>query len=521
VSYSKQAADKAVGFINLLTHTDGEYAGSTFQLRDWQENDIVRPLFGTLNADGTRQYKEALIFISRKNGKSELVAALALLCLFGDKLPGKQIICAAGDRAQAKVVFGVAAQMVRNDKWLSSECSIIDSQHRIVHHPTNSILMAVSADAKLKHGLRPTVAIVDELHVMPNSELYNTLKMGMGANRQRLMIGITTAGVDDKNSLVRKKYDHAKQCLNDSSYDTTFLPVIYELDDGDDIWDESNWYKANPALGDFRLIEEMREFAEQAKKQPSLENDFRRYYLNQFVQQSQRWLQMHQWDSNTKRVDPTALLGQPCWGGVDLSSSNDISALVLVFPKEDGIHDVLSWYWLPKEVAYLRERKDGIPYSQWAREGLIELTDGDYIDTEHIRQRIIELDSEYKINSLAVDKFNAADLLAKLTGEGINAIAFGYKMYAVTAAAKELERLVATEKLNHGGNKVLRWMASNVEVITNAFGDLMPTKSKSVEKIDGIAALTMSLAVWLQDSTTAHTGKQAEPYYAKNDLIIL
>lgn len=283
-----------VWFINNLTHTKGEFARQPFNLRPWQAK-IIQRLF-TTRADGLRQYRTCLLMLPRKNGKSELAAAVALYGLLADKELGAEVYSAASDKDQAALVFNVAAQMVRNDPELDAQVEIVDSQKRIVHRKSGSFYRAISAEAYSKHGFNCSLLVYDEIHAAQNRELWDVMTTSMGARSQPLTLAISTAGYD-RHSILWELYSHAKKVAENPSLDPTFLPILYEAPIGADWTDERVWKKANPALGDFRSLEEMRIAAARAKEIPAQENTFRRLYLNQWTEQASRWLSLTAWDA--------------------------------------------------------------------------------------------------------------------------------------------------------------------------------------------------------------------------------
>jgi len=294
VSKETQAA-RAVRLINQLTHTKGPFAGQPFNLRRPWQVGIVKRMF-TTRRDGLRQYRTCLLMLPRKNGKSELCAALAIYFLLFDGEIGAEVYSAASDKDQAALVFNVAAQMIRNDPELLAQCEIIDSQKRIVHRKSGSFYRAISAEAYSKHGFNASVVIYDELHAAQNRELWDVLSTSQGARAQPYMIAITTAGYD-RHSILWELYAHAKKVEENPSLDPTFLPILYEAPIDADWTDEKVWKKANPALGDFRSLEDMRIAAARAKEIPAQENTFRRLYLNQWTEQAARWISMPAWDA--------------------------------------------------------------------------------------------------------------------------------------------------------------------------------------------------------------------------------
>lgn len=490
------AADRAVRFINGLSHTKGQrWAGKPFDLRPWQENGIIRPLFGTLREDGLRRYRTCFVMLPRKNGKSELAAAIALYCLIGENEPGGEIYSAAADRDQASIVFNVAAQMVRNDPELSAVCDIIESQKRIVYKRTGSFYRAISSEAHSKHGYNASVVLYDEVHAAPNRDLWDVLRTSMGARDQPLLFAITTAGFD-KHSLERELFDYSVKVRDKLVPDETFLPVLYYAPDEADWKDEKVWHAANPALADFRSIDEMRMLCKEAQEIPAAENTFRRLYLCQHTEQDARWFSMDTWDGCRSDIHPDDLKGQPCYGGLDLADTTDVAAFVLYFPNQNA---VLPYFWVPEEGARKRVRRDRVPYDVWMRDGLMFSTPGNSIDHAAIRQKINELHKDYKILKIARDRWNASQITTELMGDGFEMIDFGQGFASMSAPAKHLEKLILDRGLQHFGNPVLRWMASNVSAEIDAAGNVKPSKKKSTEKIDGIVGLIMALGLAIQE----------------------
>jgi phage terminase large subunit-like protein len=282
-----------IAFINRLTHTKGAFARQTFNLRPWQAT-IVRQIFKR-RRDGLRQYRTVLLMLPRKNGKSELAAAIALYGLLADGETGAEVYSAAADRDQAGLVFGVAAQMIRNDATLDNQTYIVESQKRIVHERSGSFYRAISAEAYSKHGFNPSIVIYDELHAAPDRRLYDVLSTSMGARTQPLLLVISTAGFD-RHSILWELYAHAKKVQENPALDPTFLPILYEAPVDANWQSPKVWRKANPALGDFRSLEELQILAARAKAIPAQENTFRRLYLNQWTEQASRWIALDAWD---------------------------------------------------------------------------------------------------------------------------------------------------------------------------------------------------------------------------------
>lgn len=483
----------AVEFIARLKHTKGRWAGSPFKLLPWQR-DFVTRLFETRRPDGKRQYRTAYVEVPRKNGKTELAAAIALYLLFADKEPGAEIYSAAADRDQAAICFHAAAQMVRQSPGLSKRCKIIDSQKRIVVPTIGSFYRAISADAHTKHGFNAHGVIADELHAWPDRELWDVLATSMGAREQPLMLAITTAGYD-RHSICWEQHEYARKVADGIVDDPTFLPVLFAADEEDDWTSEATWRKANPSLGETIGLDFLRQECRKAQEIPAYENTFRRLYLNQWTRQESRYIPMHRWDECDAPVDPDALIGRRCYGGLDLASTTDVAAFVLVFPPEEdgGAYQVLPFFWVPEEGMLERSRRDRVPYDLWVRAGLIEATPGNVIDYGAILATIDRLAIKYDIAEIAFDRWGATRIVQDLEDRGMTVAQFGQGFASMSPPTKELLNLVLAGKLAHGGNPVLRWMADNMVVRQDPAGNVKPDKSKSTEKIDGMVALIMAL----------------------------
>ena len=480
-----------IAFVNRLTHTKGSFAGQTFQLRPWQTR-IVKQVFKK-RKDGTRQYRTVLLMLPRKNGKTELAAALAVYGLVADGESGAEVYSAAADRDQAGLVFGVAAQMIRNDPALDAACYVVDSQKRIMHEASGSVYRAISAEAYSKHGFNASMVIYDELHAAPNRELYDVLSTSMGARTQPLLLVISTAGFD-RHSILWELYTHAKKVQENPALDPTFLPLLYEAPPDADWTSRRVWKKANPALGDFRSLEDLEILAARAKEIPAQENVFRRLYLNQWTEQDNRWLSMAQWDACQRPQERAALRGRRCYVGMDLSSTTDLTALVAVFPGDDGGFTVLPQFFVPQASIRTRGHRDRVPYDEWSRQGhLVATTAHPTVDYDVVRTVLQGWASEFKVEILGFDPWNATDLQKRLEQDGFTCVAVRQTFAGLSAPTKALEKAILAGQLRHDGHPVLRWNISNVAVESDPAGNLKPSKNKSTERIDGVVALIMAV----------------------------
>lgn len=425
-----------------------------------------------------------------------LAAAIALYMLLGDDEVGAQVYSAAVDREQASLVFNAAEKMVRRDAELAARLDIIPSQRRVVFAETSSFYRAIPADAPSAHGYNASAVIYDELHAAPNRELWDVLTTSMGVRTQPLIFVITTAGFD-RHSICWELHAYAEKVRDGVLDDPTFLPVLYGAPDDADWLDEAVWHEANPALGDFRSLEEMRTMAYQAKEVPARQNAFRRLYLNQWTESETRWLDPESWAlCGVDRIEPEALRGRRCWLGLDLSSTQDLTACVAIFADDDGGYTVHPHFWVPKDRLTERARRDRVPYDAWSRDGLVEATEGNAVDYGRIFDYVAGLPAALGVDiaELAFDPWNATGLVQRFMDTGLTCVPIRQGFQSLTAPTKELEKLVVSKKLRHGNHPVLRWCAANVVVEQDPAGNLKPSKRKSTERIDGIVALITGLA---------------------------
>lgn len=490
-------------FRRFLRHSKGEWAKKPFELMAWQWQGVMAPLFGWKRPDGTRRYRRGYIEVPKKNGKSSLFSGIGLYLLTGDNEPGAEVFSAAVDRDQASIVFNEAANMVEASPALSSRLDVVRSTKRIVYGRMRSFYKALSADVPAKEGLNAHGVLIDELHAQKSRDLWDTLRYAGASRRQPLHLSVTTAGFD-RHSICWEQHDYALKVLDGTIEDLSFFAFVSAADEEADWTDPEVWRSANPSFGITINAEQFAEDCREAQESPAKENSFRRYRLNQWTEQDVRWLAMEKWDACAHPVED--LEGRDCWAGLDLSSTTDISALVLVF-QDAGRYSVLPYFWVPEEGARRRERRDRVPYQQWIRQGLIEATPGEVVSYDIIRKRINELNEQFRIRSISIDRWNATQLAAQLQDDDFDVVAFGQGYSSMNFPTKKLEELILAGNIQHGGHPVLRWMASNVSVEKDAADNWKPSKKRSPERIDGIVALIMGLA----GATTAEDDDYWDP----------
>ena len=494
--YDKSKADFAVDFIENLKHTKGKWDNKPFFLLPWQEQ-IIRDIFGIVDKDGNRQFREAYVEIPKKNGKSELAAAIALFLLFGDDEPNAEVYSAALDSNQASIVFDVAKDMIRKDDYLKKHSNIKESEKlvELFGDGTSGKYEALSADVGTKHGYNISGLIFDELHAQKNRKFFDILTKGSGdAREQPLFFYITTAG-DSIESIGYEMHQKAKAILDGKKKDSSFYPVIYGLEKDEDYTLEENWKKANPSLGQTIKLDRFRAAFNDAQNSPALLKTFRQLRLDTWISTKDKWMNMDEWDKCNIPVDPNVLKGRVCYAGLDLSSSIDITAFVLVFPptEDDDNYYVLPYFWIPEETIKQRVLRDHVPYDDWLELGYIKATEGNVIHYEYIEKFIEELGEIYNIKEIAYDRWGAVQMSQNLENKGFTVVPFGQGMASLSFPTKELLRLVLKHQIAHGGNVPLRWMMSNVVVKQDSAGNIKMDKQKSEERIDGAVALVMAL----------------------------
>lgn len=492
--YDKKKADRAVTFIENLCHTKGKWAGTPFWLLPWQEQ-LIRDIFGIVKPDGNRQFRTAFVEICKKVGKSELAAAVALYLLYADNEPSAEVYGAAADRQQASIVFDVAKQMVEMSPALMKRSKLMGATKRIVNYSNAGYYQVLSAEVGGKHGFSVSGLVFDEIHTQPNRQLYDVLTKGSSDARQNpLHFIITTAG-NDRHSIAYELHTKAVDILEGRRVDPTFYPVVYGLKDDEDWEDEANWYKVNPSLGYTVDIERLRDAYREAKQNPADEITFKWLRCNMWVSSTVAWIPDAIYMRGNEPIDMDALAGRDCYAGLDLSSIGDITALVLIFPPrdEEEKYVLLPYFWIPEETIPRRVKANSVPYDIWEKQGYIMSTEGNVIHYDFIEKFIVDLSEKYHILEIAVDRWNATQMIQNLEGEGFTIVPFGQGFSSMSAPTKEFYHLLMEGRIIHGGNPVLRWMAGNVVIDTDPAGNIKVTKAKSKEKIDGIVAAIMAL----------------------------
>ena len=494
-------AARVYGFFEkVLKHSKGQTAGQPFLLLPWQKY-VLGEIFGRLKSDGTRQHRQAYIEIPKKNGKSTLLAGIALYMLVADGEAGAEVYGAASDREQAGIIYREAASMVRSSPALSKVLEVLDSRKTIVHRGSNSFYRVLSADAFRAEGLNISCLLFDELHAQRGDRrLWDALRYGGAARRSPVVISITTAGEANKTHLWYEQHDYAERCIADPAFDPSFFGRIYAADREDDWKSPKIWHKANPSLGETISEESFAADCREAENSSTKLNAFLRYRMGIPTTSDIRWLRPDQ-IAACNGGPPEPLEGRDCWCGLDLASTFDTTAFVAVFPDADGHFDVMCRYWIPEHNAEQRARDDRVDYLRWAQEGFLTLTDGKSTDYKRVKSDILEFASKHRIRKLAIDRWNATALATDLADEGLPVAMFGQGFASMSAPTKAVEAMFVDEKLRLAGHKVINWQLGNAAVQTDPAGNVKVSKQKSTERIDGVVSLVMAVGVHMGEST--------------------
>lgn len=483
------AANRAVGLCELLPHFKGEWAGQNMTLEPFQVF-LIGSLFGWLDAStGLRRFRQAYIEMPRKNGKTQLAAAIALILAFFDREPGAEVYCAATKRDQAKIAFEAARQMVLRSRLRGR----FDARVGNINDPkTTSKLEPVGADADSLDGLNPNGVVLDEIHAMKDGAMIDVMVTATGARRQPLIVEITTAGIGTVGPC-RDHHDYTSKVARGVVDDPTWFGVVFAADPEDDWTAPATWIKANPNYGVSVKPDDLARKATKAQHVPADEPEFRRLHLGQWVQQAEKYISLSSWDqdANAAPIDRESLRGKPCVVGLDVSSKFDFTAVVAVFARPNGGVIVLPHIIAPESAAAKRSL---VPIEAWRRGGFLQVTDGNVIDAEAIKAVVVGLSKEFRVQEIAFDSWNAIQLATELQANGLELVEVRQGFKTLSEPTKELAALVARGELQHGGHPVLRWMADNLTVRHDPNGNVAPDKSRAAEKIDGIVALIMALS---------------------------
>lgn len=488
--FSDQEAERATYFLEeFCRHVKGPLAGDTLRLESWQR-DLTRQLFGSKRRNGTRRHRYVWLEAPCKAGKTTFLAALGLYMLVVDPEPGAEIVIAAGNAEHAGVCFNIAREMVLRDPDLSTVCRAY--RNRLVYKDAH--LRVISSRQEAVSGGNISCLLFDDVYLQPNRELHDRLITSMAARSQPLTL-YTTAAASERTSLAWELHDYANRISSGLVEDPAWLVKIFGAPPEADWRDPQVWRSAHPGIGVSITEEFIADEFRRAQQTPGFAGTFRQLYLNIWGQERVRWLDMDKWDTcDGGPLNLADLAGRECHAGLDLSTTTDLTALVLVFRDEDGGYTVLPYAFCPAETIRQRERRDRVDYTGWLEQGHLIATEGNTIDHAVVRKKILEIGRQFRLRELAYDRWNSSMLVNQLMNDGINCVPVAQSNGAMNAPARELERVIADGALRHGGHPVLRWCAANAIAHVDATGDIRPSKSKSVERIDLLVAMLMGIS---------------------------
>ncbi len=499
-------ADRAIDFFGFLRQSKGRWAGESLTLQPWQQF-VIGSIFGWQRYSETfgkwiRRYTHALCEIARKNGKTTMGAGLAIYMTDFDDEPGAEVYIAATKRDQARICWDELSRMIARTPALRKRFGVIPSRANAHVVETSSKCEALGADSDTLDGLNPSGTLVDELHAHRDRKLVDLLETASGAREQPLQTYITTAGVAGI-SIYQEIHEYATRVVEGIVDDEEWFVYIARLDPEDDWTDPANYIKANPSLGVTVQLEELVKERDRAIEIPGKQNAFKRLRLNIQTEQVDRWLPVETWDELA--IDGLTLddmQGRKCYAALDLSSTTDVTALGLLFPRdEDDDEDAAQFvfipcFWVPSVAIVRRGERDRVPYAQWRDGGWLYETEGDVVDQDAVKEFLRSLVDDYNIDVVEVpyDPWNAVKLATELQNDGFTPVTVRQGYSSLSAPSKELERLMLSGDLVHDGNPVMRWMVANVAIETDPAGNIKPSKRKSTERIDGVAALVTGLS---------------------------
>lgn len=520
--FCKQRADHAQAFIEeICLHTKGRFSRQPFILAGWQREDIVRPLFGETVWSPeqdcyVRRYRIAWIEIARKNGKSELLAAIMLYLLVADGEESGELFGVARDRDQAALVFDVAARMVQLSPILSKRLAVKVHNKRIIDGKTASVYAVIAADAPGALGSNPSGVAADEILAWRDRSMWDALRTGMGsgARRQPLMVAATTAG-NDMAGFAGQMHLEMERVAEDPDRAPHIFVYLRNTPQDADPFDEKQWGYANPALGDFLSIEAMRQEAQEAQNNPASENAFRQFKLNQWVSQASRWMPMHLYDATAGDAWPTpqygreVLEGRSCWAGFDLAAKFDLTAWCLIFPPDDpgGAVDVLWRFWLPESALPSLDKFTDGAVSRWAKAGWLTVTDGSVLDYERVYEDIAEDAETFDILGADGDQWSSMPVVQQIANrtnldpdEG-TIVVYTNTYTSMSPGMTGLMALVREERFAHHENPVARWCFEGVEVRRAPYDPELlrpdkPERGKAGKRIDAVPAAVMAVNAW-------------------------
>jgi len=497
-TFDKTAADRPCQFIEQLCRVPSQDGGppERMKLIDWQRERVIHPLFGWKRPDGRLRFRRGCVFVPKKNGKSFLMAAIAQY-LLTSHFPIADVYLAAVDRLQAREIYRVVAKFVQASPQLSKLLEVIDSKSLIRNRDHGNVLRCLSADAYRNEGLNGSV-IIDEIHAHKSDQLISALTYATRATPNGLVLAISTAG-DNRNSVGFQWWRDAELVTADPASNPSFLGLIYAAAPDDDHSDPAVWRKANPSMGTTFREEEFAADYLDAKTDPRKMSRWLRYSLNVWTERDNRWFHGDEF-ARCQADPPEPLERRPCWLGLDLADHDDLTAAAFLFRAADGSFDVELLAWVPEEGMIEREKRDNVPYSSWARDGWLTVTEGSRIDQERVHADIMAFLEGRECRGVGGDPWHLDWIATRMQADGIEVHKVRQSIGYLTGPAKMLEDLVKTRRIRFR-SPIVGWAANNVCIWEDPNGNIRPDKSKSSEKVDPIFAIINSLALASTDAT--------------------
>lgn len=489
------AAERVRDFYSdLLVHSKGKFRGQPFALLPWQYDDVLGPIYGWRRADGSRRYRRAYVEIPKKNGKSTIASGVALYHLVADGEAGAEVYLAAADRDQAGIVYGEAANMVNVSEELSSILDVRKSTKLILYPDEISKLEAIAADADSAEGKNASALILDELHAWRGREFFESILYAGRAREQPLMFMITTAG-DDMTSVCYEEHEKALRIIKGEEFDDRYFGYVRAAEVTDDWKKPETWAKANPSLGITIKEDEFAADCKEAAGNPRKENAFKRYSLDLWVGASEAWISADTWAACFEEFTEEELAELDVWGGVDLSRTQDLSALVWLIPVDDLFY-VVERLFMPSDLVREKEKTDKVPYGAWISEGYITATDGNVVDYKYIRAAVKRDAEQFTVAEIGYDPYNAEYLCNQQLREedGLETIAVAQTMAKMGPPSTAFEALLKQRRIRHRNNPALNWMVGNAVAKEDENKNIRPHKLKSRGRIDGLIALLIALS---------------------------
>ena len=498
--WQPQRGQRVCKFIETICHhARGEWAGQPFILLPWQR-EFIETVYSWVDEHGHRRFRQAALFVSKKNGKSSLSACLALAGLLIDGEPMAEAVSCAADRAQASIVFREAAAIVRASPHLKGVLDVIDSRNTILHRKSMSRYYTLSGEHHRQEGINASMVIFDETHAQKDDRLWNAIRYATASRSNPLLLSISTAGAARTPGLPWwDLWQYCERVEAEPSLDPSFYGKIYAAPDVEDeeeyFTNREHWYNANPSLGHTISVESFESDAKEAQNTRTRRNAWLRYRLNRPVAIDGRFITPEAWNVGNREWS-APLEGRKCWCALDLASTRDLTCFLSLFPSEDGeTYDVDCKFFIPKDCLQERVNRDHVPYDRWMADGFIESTPGNITDFEAVENYIKAYGEKHDIQQVAIDRWQGASTITRLVGNGLDCLGFGQGFASMSGATKLVESYIEAGKLNHKGNPVLSWNASNLIVEEDATGNVKPSKAKSSEKIDGLVCLIMAAAI--------------------------